>query len=229
MAFHCQNGRLKILEKFKSFKNQAYKVKTASNNFYVLKIYNKDSKKSNSFVEAINLKKLEFKGVKVPKVLYRSSPDDSEDYLLLEYVPGVTISHLLEEQNGHGDHCIDIEFKKYLKDLGCWVASLHGIQDNTGSFLKGDCNLRNFIWTGSEICGLDFEETKIGDPREDLGEICFFLLTNSPPLTSLRLEMVDWFLKSYEKSSETKIRNISDFIAKSAREAYRRRQNFNRV
>jgi aminoglycoside phosphotransferase (APT) family kinase protein len=95
--------------------------------------------------------------------------------------------------------------------------------------LKGDCNLRNFIWNGKKICGLDFEESTIGDPCQDLGEICFFLLTNSPPLTPLKMEMVDWFLKSYQEYSETKIRNISDFIAKSARKAYKRRANFNRI
>lgn len=227
MVFHCQNGHFEILEEFKSFKNQAFKVKTSSNNYYILKIYQKDSKSYNSLGEAVNLKKLDFKGVNVPKVFYKSSPNNPADCLLLEYVPGITISQLLEELNWDIDDEIN-EFKKCLTSLGKWMASLHEIKENYGSFLKGDCNLRNFIWNGREIYGLDFEEPRMGDPCEDLGEICFFLLTNSPPLTPLRLEMVDWFLKSYEESSETKIRNISDFIAKSARKAYKRRLKFNR-
>lgn len=223
-----QEGHLKILEKFKSFKNQAFKVKTTIDNYYVLKIYPPNPKNSRSLVEATNLKRLEFEGIKVPKVFYKSSPEDSDNYLLIEYVSGKTISHLLEEQNWV-DPIKNLELKECLKSLGEWMADLHEIKEEAnGNILKGDCNLRNFIWNGSEIYGLDFEESINGDPCEDLGEICFFLLTNSPPLTPLRLEMVDWFLKSYEESSETKIRNISDFIAKSGRKAYKRRQKFNR-
>jgi len=222
-----QEGHLKILEKFKSFKNQAFKVKTITDNYFVLKIYPPTPKNSRSLVEAANLKNLDFEGIKVPKVFYKSSPEDSDNYLLIEYVPGKTISHLLEEQNWV-DPIKNMEFKECLESLGEWMADLHEIKGVNGNVLKGDCNLRNFIWNGSEIYGLDFEESINGDPCEDLGEICFFLLTNSPPLTPLRLEMVDWFLKSYEESSETKIRNISDFIAKSARKAYKRRLKFNR-
>lgn len=228
MVFQFQNGHLEILEEFKSYKNQVFKVKTSGNNYYTLKVYQNDSKNLNSLTEAFNLKKLELKGINIPKLFFKSSPDDPADYLLLEYIPGRTISHLLEELDQDRDDKIN-EFKQCLENLGNWMASLHEIKENNGSFLKGDCNLRNFIWNGKKICGLDFEESTIGDPCQDLGEICFFLLTNSPPLTHLRMEMVDWFLKSYEESSEVKVRNISDFIAKSAKEAYRRRQNFNRV
>lgn len=228
MVFHCQNGHLEILEEFKSFKNQVFKVKTSSNNYYVLKIYQNDLNSYNLLTEAVNLKKLVFKCVNVPEVFYKSSPNDPVDYLLLEYVPGITISHLLEELDWDRDDRIN-EFKQCLASLGEWMASLHEIKGNNGSFLKGDCNLRNFIWNGKVICGLDFEESSFGDPCEDLGEICFFLLTNSPPLTPLRLEMVDWFLESYAESSEAKIRNISDFIARSAKKAYKRRVKFNRI
>jgi tRNA A-37 threonylcarbamoyl transferase component Bud32 len=228
MVFQCQKRHLEILEEFKSFKNQVFKVKIPTNKYYVLKIYQNDSKNHNSLTEAVNLKKLDFKGINVPEVFYKSSPDDSVDYLLLEYVPGTTIAHLLGELDWDSDDEIN-KFKQCLTSLGQWMAYLHEIKENNGSFLKGDCNLRNFIWNGREICGLDYEESIMGDPGKDLGEICFFLLTNSPPLTPLRMEMVDWFLKSYKESSEAKIRNISDFIAKSARKAYIRRLKFKRI
>jgi Mn2+-dependent serine/threonine protein kinase len=228
MVFHCQNGHLKILEEFKSFKNQVFKVKTPENNYYVLKIYQNDLKSYNSSTEALNLNKLDFKGLNVPKVFYKSAPTDPSNYLLLEYVPGISISYLLKELEWKSDDEIN-GFKQCLASLGKWMASLHKIKENDFSFLKGDCNLRNFIWNGKAIYGLDFEESQFGDPCEDLGEICFFLLTNSPPLTPIRMEMVDWFLKSYEESSEIKVRNISDFIAKSARKAYRRRLMFKRI
>jgi tRNA A-37 threonylcarbamoyl transferase component Bud32 len=228
MVFQFQNGHLEILEEFKSYKNQVHKVKTSANNYYVLKIYENNFKNLNSLTEAVNLKKLDFKGITVPEVFYKSSPDDPADYLLLEHVPGITLSHLLEELDWDKDDEIN-DFKQCLASLGEWMASLHEIKENNGSFLKGDCNLRNFIWNGKKICGLDFEESTIGDPCQDLGEICFFLLTNSPPLTPLRMEMVDWFLKSYKEFSGTKVRNISDFTAKSARKAYGRRLKFKRI
>lgn len=54
------------------------------------------------------------------------------------------------------------------------------------NLLKNDSNLRNFIFSNQQIYGLDFEEMSYGDPMADIGDICFFLLTNSPSFTEAK-------------------------------------------
>jgi tRNA A-37 threonylcarbamoyl transferase component Bud32 len=217
---------LQIIGEFKSFKNKVYKVQTHFGNTYVLKIYSKTPNISNtsnntkSMLEANNLTNLRLKNIKTPAII-----DKSSDFLILEYVPGQTIAQLLSNSHSPNDNTN----YEWLERFAQWMADLHKIKVKNGSFLKGDCNLRNFIWTGKEIYGLDFEEIKKGNFREDLGEICFFLLSNSPPLTPNRIQTIEMFLKSYEEFSGTKISHISDFIAKSARKAYKRRRKFNRL
>ncbi|MGZ7043123.1 MAG: hypothetical protein ACXVHW_04940 [Methanobacterium sp.] len=73
------------------------------------------------------------------------------------------------------------------------MAKLHEIKHYLGNLLKKDCNLRNFIFSDKTIYGLDFDEIGYGDSREDLGDICFFLLTNFPSYTEEK--------KSYLKDS----------------------------
>lgn len=219
--------KLEILEEFKSYKNNVFKI-TYSGKFYVFKIYPDSLKNSKTSLEAINLTKFRSHGINVPEVIYQNSKSNSKNFILLEYIPGLTISKLIEFED-RTNFNRNRSIQECLKELAKWMAHLHQIKGDELNLVKGDCNLRNFIWTGREVYGLDFEETSEGDPREDLGEICFFLISNSLPLTPYKLYLVNWFIKSYERFSDTKISNISYFISKSARNAYKRRRKFYRI
>ncbi len=90
-------------------------------------------------------------------------------------------------------------------------------------FLKGDCNLRNFIYFKNQIYGLDFEEEIYGDPRLDLGEICFFI-TDIHSKDPARWQMIKKFIKTYENCSGKKISNLGKFINQSSKNAKKRRK-----
>ena len=61
--------------------------------------------------------------------------------------------------------------------------------------------MRNFIYYKNQIYGLDFEEKSFGDPRQDLSEICVFILDNQMNNPD-KIFIVQKFLKEYEKVSE---------------------------
>ena len=86
-----------------------------------------------------------------------------------------------------------------------------------------DVNLRNFIYTKGKIYGLDFEDVSYGDIRTDLGNICFFMLTNTPSFTKEKHIIMRRFLQSYEKHSGLELKEIDKYLLKSKAEAKIRR------
>jgi len=172
-----------------------------------MKVY---SKKNDLLNEYKNLKKISKAGLNVPELLFKS-----ENCLILEYIPGNLVNDLTERH----------DLGSWIEELANWMIKLHQIKNCKKSLLKSDSNLRNFIFNGRNIYGLDFEEMRYGDPREDLADICFFLLTNFPSFTDQKRVLVERFLDAYEKYGNTKLDNMEHFISKSAEECMKRRHN----
>jgi aminoglycoside phosphotransferase (APT) family kinase protein len=112
---------------------------------------------------------------------------------------------------------------EWLDGLALWLSRLHSIKTDKGSLLKGDANLRNFIYSKGQIYGLDFEEEEYGDPRKDLGNLCFFILTDTPSFRREKYEMTRKLLRSYEKYSGTVQSEMGRFLLQSRAEAKIRR------
>lgn len=192
----------------KSRRNKVYKVKFKETSLpAIMKLY---FQKNNLLNEYKNLKKLSKTGLNVPEVLFKS-----ENCLILEHIPGNSVNDLTERH----------DLGSWIEELANWMAELHQIKSNEKSLLKSDSNLRNFIFNGRDIYGLDFEEMRYGDPREDLADICFFLLTNFPPFTDQKKIMIERFLDAYEKYGNVKLDKMEYFISKSVKETIKRRRN----
>jgi len=205
---------IKILKSFPSHQNNVYKVEVSikgEKTLAVIKVYNESLGVLPKLTESKNLLKLRKKGITVPRILKKT-----EDALFLNFIPGTLVNDLVEK----------LDLGEWIEKLAEWMARLHQIKKSESSFLKSDLNLRNFILSNGEIYGLDFEETQYGDPREDLGDICYFLLTNYPPITFEKNIMISRFLKAYEEISDQKIQDISIFILKSVKKAQIRREKF---
>lgn len=203
---------LKHIELLPSRRNKVYKVKLnipGENKFGILKIFQGTRGAITMKNECDIISMLTEKGISVPKII-----ETADNYILYEYISGILVSHLAETLN----------LGKWIEDLALWYVKLHEIKNPKGSFLKGDANLRNFIYFKNQIYGLDFEEWSFGDVREDLAEICFFLLTDNPKLTREKDIMVRRFLTAYERYSGSKIVDISKFILKSMERARIRRK-----
>ncbi len=157
-----------------------------------------------------NLLKLKAAGMPVPGIIYKGS-----GIMLLEHIVGELASDLVEK----------LDTGEWIEGLALWLSKLHSIREGKGSLLKGDINLRNFIYSNGQIYGLDFESTACGDPRTDLGNLSFFILTNTPAFKAEKRIMIRRLLDSYEKYSGTKPEAMGRYLLQSRAEAkIRRRQ-----
>ena len=101
----------------------------------------------------------------IPRVLWRKGR-----CLYLNYLPGENYAELADAAETDAQ----IPLSAAMKALCDWIARYHAM---TGC-LRGDVNLRNFLYDGMICRSVDFEEPLISGPvEEDLGPILAFLLT----------------------------------------------------
>ncbi|MEM0492760.1 MAG: hypothetical protein QXS02_02200 [Candidatus Thermoplasmatota archaeon] len=133
----------------------------------------------------------------VPKPLYK---DNFRNYIIMSYIPGRNLCDVINDDGT----ALNIK-KKYVDMLGGWLYTFHKFFNNKNRFrIRGDAILRNFI-INDKIYGLDFEESHIGKPVEDLAEICSSFLTTDPMFTDEKFYLASLFIESYIKRAEWKI------------------------
>jgi tRNA A-37 threonylcarbamoyl transferase component Bud32 len=202
--------KIEMLERFNSKRNQVYKVKIHTSTSAVLAVMKKYREEETGALaeEYDNLEMLKKSGLSVPEVIYKD-----KDSLFLEYIEGSTVNDLVENlDTGH-----------WVEELSRWLYELHRISRGSYGLLKGDVNLRNFVYSNNRIYGLDFEKLSTGDSRIDLGNMCFFILTNYPSFTREKHIMIRRFLNEYEKCLGRKLEEMGRFLLLSRAEAKRRR------
>lgn len=216
---------IEILDRFYSKRNNVYKIRIHNReekeiaimknydiddekNIYVMKKYNVNNTDALE-KEYKNMEMLQKHGISIPKIIYKSN-----DSLIFQYIQGELVEDLVEKQ------CLG----NWIDELALWLVNLHKISNNLGNLLKMDVNLRNFIYGNGKIYGLDFEEVGFGDARCDLANICFFILTNKPSFTKEKHIIMKQFLKSYEKHSGAKLKEMGKFLLQSKKEAKIRRK-----
>lgn len=122
--------------------------------------------------------------------------------ILMEYVNGPTLLDYFAWQEQ-----IHLQYKEpfinhstgALKMLADWMAAFYKTNEIiTGKkVILGNANIRNFI-IRQELYGVDFEDCREGKREEDVGLICAFMLTYTPPYTLWKKvfvkEMMDLFI-----------------------------------
>lgn len=115
--------------------------------------------------EAHALEYLHQGGLAVPALL-----GVRKNALQLEYIQGPTYVDLVETMT-----------LKQAEALAAWLAEYHRLS----GFLRGDCNLRNFLWSEEKCVGVDFEdEVNVGEAESDMGQVIAFAVTYDPPFTA---------------------------------------------
>ena len=105
------------------------------------------------------------------------------DTLLLEALPGISFSVLLERQEAKSETALEPWEK-----LFSWVSSLCRL---TG-LAPTDCNLQNFLYDEAldVVYGIDFEECRPGRSSEALARLCAHILLHRPEKTVFKRELV---------------------------------------
>ena len=111
-------------------------------------------------------------GLLVPEVLLAQ-----RDRLFISLLPGQNYTQLLEDLERENP----LDEERPQKALVALLSWLKDYRKATGGLLRGDVNLRNFLYYEGTCAGLDFEEAMEDGPIEtDLGKIKAFMLAYEP-------------------------------------------------
>ena len=136
--------------------------------------------------------------------------DDENNVLIMSYIIGENLCDLINDKV-----ITSSEKEKLMILLADWFINFHNYFKKAEQFfIRGDSTLRNFIFS-DRIWGVDFEESRIGSPVEDIGGLCSSILTTDPMFTDEKLMLCKKFIDSYVKKAPGRILNINDEISYS--------------
>lgn len=143
--------------------------------------------------------------LEVPKPVYL---DRLNYYLIMNHINGKNLCDVVN------DEYISLNKKiEYINMLSEWLSKFHMFfRRDDGFLLRGDSNLRNFI-VNEKVYGLDFEEARIGEPVEDVAEVCSSILTTDPMFTDEKFNLSFLFVESYTNKVEWRIKNVNKAVS----------------
>lgn len=134
--------------------------------------------------------------------------DEDNNLLIMTYVAGKNLCDVVNDEK-----TTTSEKQKIMFLLSDWFARFHNYFKTTDQFrIRGDSILRNFI-ISDRIWGLDFEESRIGKPIEDIAGMCSSILSTDPMFTDEKFQLCTTFIDSYKSSVKWSLDNMSDEIA----------------
>ena len=140
-------------------------------------------------------------GVSVPYLLAAHG-----DYLVMEYLSGdscdVLMNKMFSVQAAEG--------------IGRWLAMFHvRLSTDFGVRARRDAVLSNFMFTDGVVYGIDLEDSAIGDPMDDVGQLGASILGNEPFFTPIKFDLCTRMLRAYEHAAGTEVFESSrKYIAK---------------
>ena len=136
--------------------------------------------------------------------------DEENNVIVMSYITGENLCDILNDEKTEF-----VEKERLIVLLAEWFADFHKFFKLEEDFqIRGDSTLRNFIYN-DRIWGVDFEETRIGKPVEDIAVLCASVLTTNPMFTNEKFRLCKLFIEHYSKLAPGRIENINDEIAYS--------------
>lgn len=134
--------------------------------------------------------------------------DEKNNVIIMSYITGENLCDILNDEKTE-----IIEKERLIVLLAEWFIDFHKFFKKEENFqIRGDSNIRNFIYN-DRIWGVDFEESRIGKPVEDIAGLCASILTTDPMFTNEKFRLCKLFIESYIKLAPGRIENINDEIA----------------
>ena len=136
--------------------------------------------------------------------------DEKNNVLIMSYILGENLCDIINDEKTSTN-----EKQNLMILLADWFIDFHNFFKKDERFIiRGDSTLRNFIFS-DRIWGVDFEESRIGRPLEDLGGMCASILTTDPMFTKEKFQLCKKFIDSYIEKAPGRIININDEISYS--------------
>jgi len=161
--------------------------------------------KQNMDIE-YNVLKKGFSDLPIPSPLEK---DTENNVLVMSYIMGENVCDIVNDPR-----IVLEEKQKVVHLLADWFVHFHTFFKTEDSFrLRGDANLKNFILSRGRIWGVDFEESRIGKPSEDLATLCVSLLSTDPMFTDDKFQLCQIFLDAYQKSVKWDVEQLNADIS----------------
>ncbi len=147
--------------------------------------------------------------------------DTENNVLIMSYIIGQNVCDLINDVR------TDIEEKeKVIHLLADWFVRFHTFFKTEDQYrIRGDATLRNFLYNKGRIWGVDFEESRIGKPNEDIATLCSSFLSTDPMFTDEKFRMCLILLESYRKSAKWTVDNINAEVSYALLERIQWRPN----
>ncbi|MFH1100632.1 MAG: hypothetical protein V1726_01150 [Methanobacteriota archaeon] len=141
----------------------------------------------------------------IPSLLEK---DTEHNVLIMGYIFGNNLGDIIDDEQ-----IPYAEKQTILHTLSTWFAQFHNFfKDETSFRIRGDPSVRNFLFK-EKIWGVDFEESRKGNPSEDVAGFCASILTLDPMFTAEKIRLCKAFIESYIQSVEWKLETLNDDIA----------------
>jgi len=185
---------------YHSKKNRVFRS-SIDDNDYVVKIFRGEWKERASLEHSI-LEQCRQKDLRTPEPVKLIG-----SALVMQYVEGENAMELFDGIFRHGrQRDAPVDDSVLSAALASWLFSFHSAFEF--GLARNDTVLRNFIFRGGEIFGLDFEETSRSDPLADLGQLCTSIISTTPMFTEDKFGFARalasryWDLTGEDRSSE---------------------------
>ena len=146
--------------------------------------------------------------------------DEKNNVLILNYIIGENLCDIINDKETS-----EREKERLIILLAQWFFDFHNHFKSKEEFLiRGDPSLRNFIFT-DRIWGVDFEESRIGKPVEDIAGMCASILSTEPMFTDEKFQLCEKFIDYYLNLAPGRINNLESEISYSLLEKIQWRPN----
>lgn len=134
--------------------------------------------------------------------------DVENTVLTIGYIAGKNLCDVINDANVSFD-----QKQKMIMMLATWLASFHErFKTQDGFRIRGDASLRNFIYKDG-VWGVDFEESRMGKPVEDIAGMCASILSTDPMFTDEKFHLCRIFVDTYRNLVKWSLDNVSDELA----------------
>ena len=136
--------------------------------------------------------------------------DEENNVLIMNYIIGENLCDIINDEKTSTN-----EKQNLMILLADWFIDFHNFFKKDDQFLiRGDSSLRNFIFT-DRIWGVDFEESRIGKPVEDIAGMCASILSTEPMFNSEKFTLCNKFIENYLTLAPGRIEDVDKDISYS--------------
>jgi tRNA A-37 threonylcarbamoyl transferase component Bud32 len=201
---------VRVGEVYPSRKNMVFRV-SLDGEIVIVKVYREGCGRAER--EFSVLERASEKGLLVPR------PIGLRDFgILMEFVEGDNAGAVFDSLWEEDPNSPDAVLRRadFVHAVSAWLAGFH--RAFAFSFCRGDSILKNFIVGPKGLTGIDFEEAVEGDPLNDLGQTCSYVLSTDPMFTDAKFQCAKDIFAGYESLAGTdRSEELSSKVAESLR------------